>query len=105
MVHVAVLEATSVSSREMMQTTTVMKNGDRLSRTVSCDPIQADRPDLSVPSAIAKPPPRSRMMPQATESCVVFQSNSGGEFFRSVGRAGIKKKKMTTNMAGTESLI
>ena len=104
-VQVAVLEATSVNIREIKQTTTVMKNGDRLSKTVSCDPIQLERPDCSVPSAIAKPPPRSRMMPQATDSWVVFQSRSGGEVLSSVGRAGIKKKNMTTNIAGTESLI
>src|SRR5699024_446463 len=51
-------------------------------KPINCSPIQADKPDSTNPSAIAKPPPNSNKIPQGNLRAV-FQSSkrSPGLFF------------------------
>src|SRR5699024_4727997 len=43
-------------------------------KPINCSPIQADKPDSTNPSAIAKPPPNNNKIPQGNLSAV-FQSS------------------------------
>lgn len=84
---------------------TVMRGCGRVDKLANLLPIATDKPDLSQPLAIAKPPPRRRMTPQETRSWVHFQSSNIGDVLRLLGSAGMRKKRSTTKIAGIESLM
>lgn len=105
MVHVAVLEVSSVMTSVMAHIMMVMSGCGRLERVARRLPMATDKPDLSHPLAMAKPPPRSRMTPQLTRSWVTFQSSNIGDVFKFLGSAGMRKKNKTTSIAGTESFM
>ena len=101
----AVFEVSSVMTSVMAHIMTVISGCGRLLSVARRLPMATDNPDRSQPLAMAKPPPSRRITPQLTRSWVLFQSRSIGEVFRFEGSAGMRKKRTTTRMAGTESLM
>src|SRR5690625_2990307 len=79
---VAVLDVTS--AKNITKRLTIIKTISICTpcKPIDCSPIQADKPDSTNPSAIAKPPPDDNKIPQGNLSAV-FQSSkrSPGLFF------------------------
>ena len=87
----------------------------RLWRFTSWSPIQADSPDVSLPAANAKPPPKSSMIPQGIFFSTKFQpirdwaglisSADGLKRAKKFGVEGKMKRKIAMSMAGVASLL
>src|SRR5690625_7136909 len=71
---VAVLDVTSV--KNITKVLTIIKTISICTpcKPINCSPLQADKPDSTNPSAIAKPPPNNNKIPQGNLSAV-FQSS------------------------------
>lgn len=118
MVAVVTLEATWVRPQARRVRIRRINLLSRLSRLASWSPIQSESPEVSLPAANAKPPPKRRMMPQGIRFSTKFQviragegstrSTPSGDDLNSAmkfGLAGRMKRKMDIRMAGVASLL